>query len=56
VLLINDLELNKQIKKINKIAKEKNAVLQARTNRKLKIKVKKTVIKESNENSKYDEL
>jgi hypothetical protein len=48
VLNINDLELNKQLRKISKIHKEKYLESQARTNRKLKIKVKKYVKKNEN--------
>ena len=47
---INDLELNKQLRKLSKIGKENYLTLQARENRKLNIRVKKYVKKvESND-------
>lgn len=45
VKTINDYELTKAINKVSKIAKEKNIALKDRTNRKLKIKVKKSIKK-----------
>lgn len=47
MLNINNLDLEKAIRKSTKIAKEKYDTLKLRTNRKLRIKVKKPVLKVS---------
>lgn len=52
MLFIENFELEKAIKKVNRIAKEKYDTLKIRANRKLRIKVKKPVLKvmENNNN------
>lgn len=52
MLEIENFELEKAIKKVQRIAKEKCDTLKDRTNRKLRIKVKKPLLKvvESKEN------
>jgi hypothetical protein len=48
-LYINNLDLEKAIRKMNKIAKEKYLTNQSREKRKLNIKEKKLLIKQNNE-------
>jgi hypothetical protein len=48
-LHINNLDLEKAIRKMNKIAKEKYLTNQSREKRKLNIKEKKLLIKQNNE-------
>jgi hypothetical protein len=45
VLYINNLELEKAIRKSTRIAKEKYDTLKLRTNRKLRIKIRKPLLK-----------
>jgi hypothetical protein len=51
VLTIENFELEKAIKKVNRIAKEKYDTLKTRTNRKLRIKVKKPIQKVNKEDN-----
>jgi hypothetical protein len=55
LLNINDLELEKQLRKLKRITKENHDTLQARENRKLNIKVKKYV-KKVNEDVRDNDL
>lgn len=54
VKLINNLELEKAIRKMNKLAKEKYLVMQSREKRKLNIKEKKYLPKQSNVDKDYE--
>lgn len=56
MLLIENFELEKAIKKSTRIAKEKYDALKIRTNRKLRIKVKKPIQKDLNGKARNDEL
>lgn len=56
MLNINNLDLEKAIRKISKVYKEKYIESQLRTNRKLRIKVKKYIKKDENNSVKDDEF
>jgi hypothetical protein len=51
VFFIENFELEKAIRKSTRIAKEKYDTLKARTNRKLRIRVKKPILKANNDNN-----